>query len=133
MGESEKTRQLLEERDFPILEKMSLDMKQLIQSHFQLLDTDTEAWPKRYSMKHGDLSLEWIFSAMGSVTLRPPRGEGLRRSPHPIFYLSIGKYNGTYVWEDLDANEISIEGEKVFDLVKHQIDLYFKFINTLNY
>lgn len=125
VAEIKETRQSLEERDFPILENMSEKMKSLVLESFtvQLIEGN---WPYRYGMVYRDIQFEWIFSAMGSVTLRVAKSDRYRRNPPPIFYLSVGKYSGVYRWEDGDATEAKFNKEIIIEKVNHALE---KFLN----
>jgi uncharacterized protein (DUF2249 family) len=122
MAEIKENRQSLEERDFPILETMSLKMKDLILEAFEVTQIDS-SWPLRYRMNYKNGEFEWVFSAMGSVTLRIAKSERYRRNPPPIFYLSVGKYAGKYRWEDGSAVEIPFSKEVIKEKVNIMVDM----------
>ena len=89
MADIKEHRQSLEERDFPILESMSDKMRLLVLDSFECTPLE-ESWPYRYKVTVNSFDFEWVFSAMGSVTLRVAKSERYRRNPPPIFYLSVG-------------------------------------------
>jgi hypothetical protein len=122
MAEIKENRQSLEERDFPILETMSLKMRDLILEAFEVTQIDS-SWPLRYRMNYKNGEFEWVFSAMGSVTLRIAKSERYRRNPPPIFYLSVGKYAGKYRWEDGSAVEIPFSKEVIKEKVNIMVDM----------
>lgn len=122
MAEIKENRQNLEERDFPILETMSLKMKDLIIESFEVTLIDN-SWPIRYRMEYKNGEYEWVFSAMGSVTLRIAKSERYRRNPPPIFYLSVGKYAGKYRWEDGSAVEVPFSIEAIKEKVNTMVDM----------
>ena len=122
MAEIKENRQSLEERDFPILEAMSLKMRDLILESFEVSQIDN-SWPLRYRMNYKNGEFEWVFSAMGSVTLRIAKSERYRRNPPPIFYLSVGKYAGKYRWEDGAAVEIPFSKEVIKEKVNIMVDM----------
>jgi len=122
MAEIKENRQSLEERDFPVLETMSLKMRDLILEVFEVTQIEN-TWPLRYRMNYKNGEYEWVFSAMGSVTLRLAKSERYRRNPPPIFYLSVGKYAGKYRWEDGSAVEILFSKEVIKDKVNIMVDM----------
>jgi uncharacterized protein (DUF2249 family) len=122
MAEIKENRQPLEERDFPILETMSLKMRDLILEAFEVTQIEN-TWPLRYRMNYKNGEFEWVFSAMGSVTLRISKSERYRRNPPPIFYLSVGKYAGKYRWEDGSAVEIPFSKEVIKEKVNIMVDM----------
>jgi hypothetical protein len=124
MEGSEKKRQSLEERDFPILESMTLKMLELIEKEFQFITIDDTFWPKRYSMVRQNFQFEWVFSAMGSVTLRLAKDDRYKKNPPPIFYISVGKYDGKYVWEDYIASEVPFDAQQIKKFVEEKLSLY---------
>lgn len=130
MAEIKESRQSLEERDFPILEKMAEKMKSLILESYSC-DIIENTWPFRYSMRYKEIDFEWVFSAMGSVTLRIAKSERYRRNPPPIFYLSVGKYSGLYRWEDGDATESKFEKNVIIEKVNNSIERYIEGKGTL--
>lgn len=124
MAEIKETRQSLEERDFPILEGMSEKMKSLVVDSFTVQNIEN-TWPYRFKMVYKEIDFEWVFSAMGSVTLRLAKSERYRRNPPPIFYLSVGKYSGAYRWEDGNAIEVKFTRESIIEKVNQSLEKYF--------
>jgi hypothetical protein len=125
MADIKEHRQSLEERDFPILESMSDKMRLLVLDSFECTPIE-ESWPYRYKITENSFDFEWVFSAMGSVTLRVAKSERYRRNPPPIFYLSVGKYAGGYRWEDGDAVEIKFVKEEIVAKVKNMIHKFLE-------
>ena len=125
MAEIKENRQSLEERDFSILENMSQKMRSFILEMYSCSVIE-ERWPYRYGMKYKDIDFEWVFSAMGSVTLRLASSERYRRNPPPIFYLSVGKYSGKYRWEDADAVEVKFNKEDIKNRVDNNLEKYIQ-------
>ncbi|MBK8397858.1 MAG: hypothetical protein IPL26_21795 [Leptospiraceae bacterium] len=127
MGQSEIKREhlRLSEEDFPILEKETKDLMSLILSLYKCEIIQQEVWPYRYGVEKNNIQYEFIFSQMGSVTLRIAKSDRYRRNPPPIFYISIGKYpNGEYVWEDFNASPVSILKEDIFASIESSMQMY---------
>ena len=125
MADIKEHRQSLEERDFPILESMSDKMRNMILESFECIPLE-ETWPYRYRITVQSVDFEWVFSAMGSVTLRIAKSERYRRNPPPIFYLSVGKYAGAYRWEDGNAVEVKFLKEEIVKKVKVTLENFFE-------
>ncbi len=127
MGQSEIKREhlRLSESDFPILEEMTKGIMQIILNSFKCEPLQVDTWPYRYLIERNKIQYEFIFSQMGSLTLRLAKSERYRRNPPPIFYISIGKYeNVNYVWEDFSATEVSIEKKYLVSSIEASISIY---------
>lgn len=110
MGTNKEKRERLRlnELDLAKLNSMTRDMESFMLKNFDLKLLHSN-WPIRYLFLKNEIEYEFIFSQMGSFTIRLAKSERYRRNPPPIFYLSVGKYFGDeFIWEDLN-------GEKVLD------------------
>ena len=97
---------------------------------FSLDTKEGENWPLRYHLNRTDFQYEFIFSQMGSLTVRLSQSERYRRNPPPIFYLSIGKYSKEeFVWEDIQANEVSVQIDSLKEEILKSILNYEKIMN----
>jgi hypothetical protein len=127
MGNSEIKRERirLDESDLINLKKQTIILKDLILSSFDTKSVQEEAWPLRYLTLRSGTEYEFIFSEMGSVTLRLARSDRYRRNPPPIFYISLGKYSiDEYIWEDLNASEINVEKKSLLNHIEESIKIY---------
>jgi hypothetical protein len=134
MGQSEIKREhlRLSESDFPILEERTKQIMRVILESFKCEPLHLDTWPYRYLIERNKIQYEFIFSQMGSLTLRLAQSERYRRNPPPIFYISIGKYeNGVYVWEDFNASEVSIEKKDLVSSIEASILTYENSIRDL--
>lgn len=109
MAESKKERLKIEEEDFLILENMSGELALILIERYDLKVKEDSAWPKRYSYSHSGLDLEFVFSSMGSFTVRPEISERYKKNPPPIFYISVGKYLDMFIWEDINFTEVPFD------------------------
>ncbi len=126
MGTSKekKERLRLNESDLVKLNSMTRELESLTKSIFDLKELDLN-FPVRYLFLKNEIEYEFIFSGMGSFTVRLAKSERYRRNPPPIFYLSIGKYSLTeYIWEDLNGNEFEISGESLKKEIFLNMDKY---------
>jgi hypothetical protein len=127
MGQSEIKREhlRLSEIDFPILEKKAVELMQVILTSFSYSILKDDSWPYRYGIEKNSIQYEFIFSQMGSFTLRLAQSDRYRRNPPPIFYISIGKYeNGEYAWEDFSASPVDTAKENLVSLINKSMDMY---------
>ncbi len=125
MAESKKERLKIEEEDFLILENMSGELALILIERYDLKIKDDSAWPKRFSYFHFGLKLEFIFSAMGSFTVRPEVSERYKKNPPPIFYISVGKYLDTFLWEDINFTEVPFD--RIPESLEESLKLYEEF------
>jgi len=109
VAESKKERLKIEEEDFLILENMSGELALILIERYDLKVKEDSAWPKRYSYSHSGLDLEFVFSSMGSFTVRPEISERYKKNPPPIFYISVGKYLDMFIWEDINFTEVPFD------------------------
>ena len=113
MGTSKKERLRLNESDLVKLNSMTRELETLTKSIFELKELDLN-FPVRYLFLKNEIEYEFIFSQMGSFTVRLAKSERYRRNPPPIFYLSIGKYSDSnFTWEDLNGDEFEISEESL--------------------
>jgi hypothetical protein len=127
MGQSEIKREhlRLSESDFPVLEEMTERVMAIILNSFKCEPLQVDTWPYRYLIERNKIQYEFIFSQMGSLTLRLAQSDRYRRNPPPIFYISIGKYeNAIYIWEDFSATEVSIDETDLIAAIEASILLY---------
>jgi hypothetical protein len=132
MGQSKINRERLrlEEDDLPKINSLTRDLLQNILNVFSLEVKEGENWPLRYFLNRTHFQYEFIFSQMGSLTVRLAQSERYRRNPPPIFYLSIGKYaKGEYIWEDIQANEVSVQIDSLKTEILNSIENYEKIMN----
>ncbi len=87
MGQSEIKREhlRLSESDFPILEQKTKQVMGVILESFNCESMQSDSWPYRYIIERNKIQYEFIFSQMGSLTLRLAQSERYRRNPPPIF------------------------------------------------
>lgn len=127
MGQSEIKREhlRLSESDFPILEEKTKELMQIILSSFFCETLKNDGFPYRYAIEKNSIRYEFIFSQMGSVTLRLAQSDRYRRNPPPIFYISIGKYeNAAYVWEDFSASPVDVTKESLVLAIEGSMAVY---------
>jgi hypothetical protein len=122
MGTSETTRERLNESDFAVLESMTRTLEEMIVTKFAPIPTDIHTWPKRYLKTLNEVDLEFIFSKMGSFTVRLAKSDRYKNNPPPIFYISVGKYPKQYLWED--QNECPVAVEEVISKIEASIQFY---------
>lgn len=124
-GEIKREHLRLTEEDFPILENKTKELMQVILNLFSCEVIESSRWPYRYSIEKNQTHYEFIFSQMGSFTVRLARSERYRRNPPPIFYMSIGKYQqNEYVWEDFNADPVSLVESDLVAAIEHSILTY---------
>jgi hypothetical protein len=122
-SEKEKIRLRLDESDLSILENMTAEAIQFLSNAFNYKINISSEWPKYYHYNHNNISYEFVFSQMGSITFRLSASIRYKKNPPPIFYASIGKYsNGSYVWEDFMASEMNLESMP--GLIQEAMKLY---------
>ncbi len=134
MGQSEIKREhlRLSESDFPILEQKTKQVMSVILESFKCESIQNDSWPYRYLIERNKIQYEFIFSQMGSLTLRLAQSDRYRRNPPPIFYVSIGKYeNAIYVWEDFNASEVNMGEKDLISSIEASILLYENSIRDL--
>lgn len=127
MGNSEikRARIRLDESDLINLKERTILLKDLILSSFDTKSIQDQTWPLRYLTERNGTEFEFIFSEMGSVTLRLASSDRYRRNPPPIFYISLGKYStNEYIWEDLNASEINVEKKSLLNQIEESIKIY---------
>jgi hypothetical protein len=124
MGESKIERERIIESDFPILEEKTKELRSILLEAISVVPLQVESWPYRYQYSYDSYHFECIFSAMGSFTLRLATDERYRRNPPPIFYISIGKYKGEYIWENGDGEPVSILPNDLKDFLHQSIQKY---------
>lgn len=127
MGNSEikRARVRLDESDLIQLKDRTKLLHDQILSSYETKIHQTEVWPLRYFYEKNGTEFEFIFSEMGSLTLRLAQSDRYRRNPPPIFYISLGKYSvGEYVWEDLNGTEVDIELEALKNGINESIRIY---------
>ncbi|MBP7280565.1 MAG: hypothetical protein KBA66_03245 [Leptospiraceae bacterium] len=127
MGQSEIKREhlRLSETDFPILEEKTKELIHLILSSFSCETLKDDGFPYRYAIEKNSIRYEFIFSQMGSFTLRLAQSDRYRRNPPPIFYISIGKYeNAAYVWEDFSASPVDVTKESLVLAIESSMKVY---------
>ncbi len=72
-------------------------------------------------------SFEWIVSEMGSVTLRLGEHARYTRNPPPIFYVSLGKFEGNqFCWLDPEGNIVPFFEKEGEELVLEKVRLYLQ-------
>jgi hypothetical protein len=128
----------LEISDIDALSRLSHDAVVLIMSIFPPKNSEISSkireeseFPIRWDFDYKNQLFEWVVSAMGSITLRLGAIDGTKKSQPPVFYLSIGKYEGDrYLWEDLDGNPINNLERQLEKIVLEKINLYF--LSSLN-
>ncbi len=131
MGESKIERERIVESDFPILEQKTRELQSSFLEAISVEPLYTESWPYRYQYTVENYSFECIFSAMGSFTLRLAKDERYRRNPPPIFYISIGKYNGEYIWENGDGEPVSILAKDLEKSLQQSIQKYIASVSKI--
>lgn len=126
----------LELVDFPILSqvagKMAKDIRVLYPVYEDTLNTQTTSskdiegdFPIRWKSQINDYLFEWVISEMGSMTLRLSEHVRFKRNPPPIFYLSLGKYEGNkYLWEDPDGTPLDLTLDLLKELVNQKVKLF---------
>ncbi|MCB1179830.1 MAG: hypothetical protein KDK36_19795 [Leptospiraceae bacterium] len=129
MGNGENGRIRLEAEDFPLLEKMTIELREFVVPLFPLKVIEDSAFPYRYEYKHSEEnSFEFIFSSMGSFTVRISKNERYKRNPPPIFYISVGKYSSSeYIWEEQGAVPFSVEPDRIKQSILQSIH---KFVSS---
>ena len=70
MDTSKEVRKKIEISDLEQLELMTKDLLQFLQKSFVLKPMQTNNWPWKYLWQKDKLSYEFIFSQMGSFTVR---------------------------------------------------------------
>ncbi|HMV43334.1 MAG TPA: hypothetical protein PK079_20680 [Leptospiraceae bacterium] len=124
-GEIKREHLRLSEADFPELESRTKQLMSVILNLFSCEPIQTIDWPYRYSLTKNQNKYEFIFSQMGSFTLRLAQSERYRRNPPPIFYMSIGKYaEKEFVWEDFNANPLSLLESDLVKVIEESIQHY---------
>ncbi|TGL57151.1 hypothetical protein EHQ58_15305 [Leptospira ognonensis] len=86
-----------------------------------------ENFPIRWLMESSNHKFEWVVSEMGSMTLRLAGDFPGKKNPPPIFYLSLGKYEGErFLWETPEGSPIeNLEGQ-IRQLVEEKINLFLR-------
>lgn len=128
MENIQRTRESISPNEWSILENLSKKFLELILEIFPLQTLSDRGFPFRYKFTHKNYEYEFIFSAMGSFTIRPISSVANRRTS-PIFYLSIAKYSGDFFWENENQEIISLEKEDIKKLVISAIEKYEMSIN----
>lgn len=116
MEESKAIRESINPAELNILEKLTIELRGIVLNLFICETLSDKESPFRYKYNHKKLEYEFIFSSMGSFTVRPIPNIPNRRT-FPIFYLSLGKYSGNFFWENSNQEIIKIEPE----LLKQEI------------
>lgn len=125
MGNSKSTKERLNllEEDFSTLEAETLAIREIILKIFPCDPIQTDSWPFRYLFKQETNQYEFIFSQMGSVTVRIAVNELYRRNPPPIFYISLGKYKEGFIWENFNAEEIDTTPSELKRQILNKIEI----------
>lgn len=88
--------------------------------------TNDSLFPKRWKYSYSNYNFEWVVSEMGSITLRLGEHPRFRKNPPPIFYLSLGKYDDGFYWEDLDGAIVLLQNGTIQQLVSEKINLFIE-------
>ncbi|MCE9501024.1 MAG: hypothetical protein K8R21_11095 [Leptospira sp.] len=127
MGNSKENREKLhlEHEDFSFLESESRKVMEIISGIFVLERISDESWPLRFFVLINQNKYEFIFSAMGSVAIRPAKNDNLHHNPAPIFYMSVTKYfPGKFEWEGPLESAISTNAPDIEKLISDSIANY---------
>lgn len=82
-------------------------------------------FPIRWFMESSNYEFEWVVSEMGSITLRLAGDYPGKKNPPPIFYLSLGKYEGErFLWETPEGSPIENLDMQIRQLVEEKINLF---------
>jgi len=121
-GKREKLHLVAE--DFEFLESETRKLLELISGIFPLEKISADSWPFRFLLSASKRKYEFIFSAMGSVTIRPAKDEFRKHGP-PIFYMSISKYGkNEFVWEGPLEVVIAPYASEIDKLIHESIAMY---------
>ncbi|MEM7181710.1 MAG: hypothetical protein AAF518_12405 [Spirochaetota bacterium] len=125
MDTSEKTRKKIEITDLQHLEQMTQELLLLVQESFSLAAVEISNWPRKYTWRKQSLCYEFIFSQMGSFTVRLSQEHSIRKNPPPIFYLSVGKYSEEkFIWED--GTQRALDPDTLHATILEMIEIYEK-------
>ncbi|MCW7461624.1 LIC_13241 domain-containing protein [Leptospira limi] len=119
-------------QDLPILKEKSIQAYEWLLTKFphdnlekQHVSKTEFEFPIRWTMEWKGHGFEWVVSDMGSVTLRLGELDGKRKSPAPIFYLSLRKKEGdTFDWTDPEGNSVPFPEGSILVDIENRIQLY---------
>ncbi len=123
MENIQRTRETIYPNEWNILENLSKNLQELLLEIFSLEELNTETSPFRYKFTHKNNEYEFIISSMGSFTIRPIMNTTKRKNS-PIFYLSVSKYAGKFLWEDEKQEIVQLEKENLKKLILLSIERY---------
>ncbi len=102
-------RRELDISDLPKLLEMTLELKTKVLSLFNYQVIEENQSPYRYKIFYNEQEFEFIFSSLGSFTVRPLSKIFQKKAP-PIFYLSIKKNSSSlFQWEEIDSKPFQLE------------------------
>ncbi|GBF50054.1 hypothetical protein LPTSP4_15750 [Leptospira ryugenii] len=102
--------------------KLFLQLYPPIESVEEILKESPFKWRFLYS----ETVFESLLSEMGSFTVRLAEHHRFKKNPPVLFYVSIGKYSGTFVWENEDQKRMEMSLATLRDAVQEKLDLYLE-------
>ena len=112
----------MSESDLSYLESQVDTLIETILDSYECISEDDKSFPKKYVIIQNGKKYEFIFSQIGSFTIRALNEEKQRLHYAPLFYISVSKYSDeTFQWEEINGDKIDIESSKLIEDINKQL------------
>lgn len=132
--ESSKTKRervKIDLEDLPMIQNKTLKLIDDLCTEYELVGLHQNSWPFKYLYIREGQKYEFLFSQIGSFSIRVINSNIPEKFYQVVYYLSVGKYDTKdFVWEtpegkytDVNLVNLKREIEKTLDIYEDSINL----------